>query len=236
MMHYFWSSLEEVLYCFSRSSVKFQVHRGQKKSLILTRIKRFWTVTWVRIYWWIWDDAQSLMYYRRGALLFFEVIHQISRSHRLKNLWFESNLSEITRPVAAIKSLRFALLNFKCQYTRKSLYQPSSAATLYFFLKYCTLSCYFALKYFIYTFLEEKAWNTFFILYWKDFTSIFQDGDSRPYWVLLPSKIEEWSHLVNLLVRSTCTLALRMELESSSDTIASKVCIVIWNKVLGEYL
>ena len=75
------------------------------------------------------------------------------------------------------------------------------------------------------------------ILYWKGFTSIFQDDDCRPYWVLLNSKIEEWSHLVNLLVRSTCTLALRMELESSSDTVASKVYSVIWNKVtLGEYL
>ena len=37
-------------------------------------------------------------------------IHQISRSHVLKNRWFKSNLSKITRPVAAIKSLRFALL------------------------------------------------------------------------------------------------------------------------------
>ena len=42
------------------------------------------------------------------GLLFFEVIHQISWSHRLKKLtiWFQL---EITRPVAAIKSLRFAL-------------------------------------------------------------------------------------------------------------------------------
>ena len=39
----------------------------------------------------------------------FKVIHQISRSHELKNLRFESNLSKITRPVAAIKSLRFTL-------------------------------------------------------------------------------------------------------------------------------
>ena len=37
-------------------------------------------------------------------------IHQISRSHRLKNLRIKSNLSKITRPVAVIKSLRFALL------------------------------------------------------------------------------------------------------------------------------
>ena len=54
------------------------------------------------------------------------------------------------------------------------------------------------------------------MLYWKDFTSIFQDGDSRPYWVLLCRKFEEWGHLVNLLV---------------SDTVASKVYIVIQNKV-----
>ena len=47
---------------------------------------------------------------RRDALLFFVVIHQISRSCGLKNLRFESNLSKIIRPVAAIKSLRFALL------------------------------------------------------------------------------------------------------------------------------
>ena len=33
------------------------------------------------------------------------------RSHGLKNRRFESNLSKITRPVAAFKSLRFALLS-----------------------------------------------------------------------------------------------------------------------------
>ena len=107
---------------------------------------------------------------------------------------------------------------------------------LYTFLSIILYLGYFAIL-FYYTFLVEKAWNTFFILYWKGFTSIFQDDDCRPYWVLLNSKIEEWSHLVNLLVRSTCTLALRMELESSSDTVASKIYSVIWNKVtLGEYL
>ena len=55
MMYNAWNSIEEVLYCFSRSSVKFRGYTGQK------------------------------------------------------NLRFESNLSKITRPVAAIKSLRFAL-------------------------------------------------------------------------------------------------------------------------------
>ena len=81
-----------------------------KKSPILSRIERFRTVTPVWIHRWILYDAQSLKSYRRGALLFFEVIHQISRSHRLKNRRFDSSLSKITRPVAAIKSLRFAFL------------------------------------------------------------------------------------------------------------------------------
>ena len=35
---------------------------------------------------------------------FFEVIHQISRWHGLKNRRFESNLSKIITPIAAIKS------------------------------------------------------------------------------------------------------------------------------------
>ena len=44
-------------------------------------------------------------------------MHKISKSHGLKNRWFGSNLSKITRPVAAIKSLRFALFNFKWKLT-----------------------------------------------------------------------------------------------------------------------
>ena len=48
------------------------------------QIGRFRTVTPVWIHWWIWNDTQRLMLYRRGALLFFGVIHQISRSHGRK--------------------------------------------------------------------------------------------------------------------------------------------------------
>ena len=58
---------------------------------------------------WLRNDAKSLKEHKRGVLLFLGVIHQISRSHGLKNRRFESNLSKITRPVAAIKCLRFAL-------------------------------------------------------------------------------------------------------------------------------
>ena len=41
----------------------------------------------------------------------FEVIHQMSRSYGLKNRRLESNLSKITKPVAGLKSLGFALFN-----------------------------------------------------------------------------------------------------------------------------
>ena len=88
--------MEEVLNCFSRSSIKFQDHTGQKKIPILTRIERFQTVTLVWIHQWMWNDAQSLTYYRWGVLWFYKVIHQIPRQHRLKNRRLGSNLSKIT--------------------------------------------------------------------------------------------------------------------------------------------
>ena len=80
MMHQAWYCLRKVRYCFSRSSVKFQRHTA-KKSSILTQIGCFRTVTPVRIHQWLRNDAQNLKWHRRGALLFFKVICQISRSH-----------------------------------------------------------------------------------------------------------------------------------------------------------
>ena len=55
-----------------------------KKSSILTQIGRFRTATpvWIQIWW---SNVHSLMVLRRGALLFFKVICQISRSHGAKN-------------------------------------------------------------------------------------------------------------------------------------------------------
>ena len=52
MMHNAGGSIEEVSYCFSRSSVKFQGHVGPK-SQILTQIGRFRTVNGVRIHGWL---------------------------------------------------------------------------------------------------------------------------------------------------------------------------------------
>ena len=63
--------------------------QGQKSKVkvteVTTQLNRFWTVTPVWIHIWWWNDAYSLMLLRRGALLFFKVIRQISRSQGSKN-------------------------------------------------------------------------------------------------------------------------------------------------------
>ena len=142
MMHKAWSSIEQVPYCFSRSSVKFQGHtalkivkfdsnwpfpdsnsslitpmatkcctklevalkrcpiifQGHPSNLKVTRLKKssnltqigpFRTVTPVWIRQWLRNDAQSLNWHRRGALLFFKAIRQISRSHgsKKRQIW-----------------------------------------------------------------------------------------------------------------------------------------------------
>ena len=67
----------------SRSEVKGQGHWGHDPNF------RFRTVTpvWIQIWWW--NDTYSLMLLRRGALLFFKVIRQISRSHGAKIAEFD---------------------------------------------------------------------------------------------------------------------------------------------------
>ena len=57
--------------------------QGQKSKVKVTEVKtelnRFRSVTPVWIHTWWWNDSQSLMFLRIGALLFFKVIRQISR-------------------------------------------------------------------------------------------------------------------------------------------------------------
>ena len=59
--------------------------QGQRSKVKVTEVKtqlsrcRTITPVWFHIWWW--NDAQSLMLFRRGALLIFKVICQISRSH-----------------------------------------------------------------------------------------------------------------------------------------------------------
>ena len=62
--------------------------QGQRSKVKVTEVKtqfsRFRTITPVWIHMWRWNDAQSLMWHRIGALFFFKVIHQISRLHGTK--------------------------------------------------------------------------------------------------------------------------------------------------------
>ena len=63
--------------------------QGQRSKVkvteVTTQLNRFRTVTPVWIHIWWWNDAYSLIIFRRGALLFFKVICQVSRSHGSRN-------------------------------------------------------------------------------------------------------------------------------------------------------
>ena len=76
-----WSSIEKLPYCLSRSFSNFKVTRDKKiidfdpnwvfrdcnSSLISLMARK----------WWFWNDVQSLMWYRRGALLILNVFSLI---------------------------------------------------------------------------------------------------------------------------------------------------------------
>ena len=62
------------------------------KSLILTRIRRFRSVTPDWIHRWLWNDVQSLQWHRKCALLLPKVIRQISRSHGTKIVNFDPQM------------------------------------------------------------------------------------------------------------------------------------------------
>ena len=71
-----------------KSDVHAKGHHQRSKvkvTEVTTPLYRFRTVTPVWIHVWWWNDAYSFIMLRRGALLFFKVIHQISRSHGSKN-------------------------------------------------------------------------------------------------------------------------------------------------------
>ena len=71
-----------------RSDLRAQ-GQGQRSKVkvteVTTQLNGFRTVTPVRIHIWWWNYAYSLIMLRKGALLFFKVICQISRSHGSKN-------------------------------------------------------------------------------------------------------------------------------------------------------
>ena len=78
------------------AKVKVQMSKV-KVTEVNIQLSHFWTVTplWIHIRWW--NDAQRLMLLRRGALLFFKIIRQISRSHRTKKglFWPELSVSRL---------------------------------------------------------------------------------------------------------------------------------------------
>ena len=75
--------------------------QGQRSKVkvteVTTQLYRFRTVTPVWIHVWWWNVAYSLIMLRRGALLFFKVICQISRSHSSKNrrIWPRLRVSRL---------------------------------------------------------------------------------------------------------------------------------------------
>ena len=93
MMHKACTVIEEVPYCFSRSSIKFQGQTGQK----IADFDPNWafpdcnsSLNWPMALKWC-KKLKSLTYHRRGALLFLKVICQISRSHGTNNRRFGPN-------------------------------------------------------------------------------------------------------------------------------------------------
>ena len=64
-----------------------------KVTEVNTQLSRFRTPVWIHI--WQWNHAHSWKQPRRGALLFFKVISQISRSHGSKNsrIWCRLGVS-----------------------------------------------------------------------------------------------------------------------------------------------
>ena len=75
----------------AKVKVKGHRSRSQRSKQFLAKLGCFRTVTRLRIHQWQWNDAQSLKWYRRCALLFFKVISQISRSHGKKIADFDPN-------------------------------------------------------------------------------------------------------------------------------------------------
>ena len=75
--------------------------QGQRSKVkvteVTTQLKGFRTVTPVSIHIWWWNDTYSWMLLRRGVLLFFKVIRQISRSHGAKNrqIWPRLGVSQL---------------------------------------------------------------------------------------------------------------------------------------------
>ena len=92
MMHKTWSSIEEVPYCFSRSYVKFQGHTALK-------IVEFDPN-------WAFPDSNSSL----NSPMAMKCCTKLETAKERCPIVFQGHPSNFYRPVAAFKSLRFALL------------------------------------------------------------------------------------------------------------------------------
>ena len=88
-----WHSRSALLFVKVIQQISSMVTQTGGKSTILTQIECFQTVSLLSIHRCLQNYAQSLKWHRRGALLFFKVACEISRSHRLKCQWFGSALN-----------------------------------------------------------------------------------------------------------------------------------------------
>ena len=93
MIHKAWSCIEYVPCCLSMSSFQISRSHGTKKIIDFGPNWGFRTLTRVSIHWWVWNYAQSVNQHRKVALLFFNIVHKISRSHGTKNYRFWPELS-----------------------------------------------------------------------------------------------------------------------------------------------
>ena len=125
MMHKAWSSIEEVSYYFSRSSTKFQGHTGQK----IADFDQNWVFpdcnsslnSWMTLKW----CSKLDIVWKMCPIVFQGHPSNFKATWAKKIDDLDPFLSKITGPVAAIKSLRFALFsghpsNLKVTWAEKS--------------------------------------------------------------------------------------------------------------------
>ena len=106
--------------------------QGQRSKVNVTEVKiqlsRFRTVTPVWIHGWLRNNAQSLKYQRTGALLFFKVIRQISRSHgtKIRQFWPKFGVSglwlqfELTNGYEMMHKAWSSIQEVPCYFSRSS--------------------------------------------------------------------------------------------------------------------
>ena len=142
-MHIAWCCLEEVRYCFSRSSVKFQGHTAKK----IVNFDPNWAFPDCNSGLFEFTNGYEMMHKAWssiGALLFFKVICEISRSHGIKNYRFWPKLAVSGLPLLLFKVI--CPVKFKVAWDKKlpiltqiELFQIVTYVWIYpYFSKLCT--------------------------------------------------------------------------------------------------